>query len=446
MNIGLGMTKMWSRWQGSVDTRASAAEDPSTGRHAAGAQKAVLSRDHPLALQAETLTLRIAACDDLPRELPALLAELLPLATLEHPYLAARQRPPMDRTATETPAQGSVIYCSPGANGAHSTHGAVGHETPVQTSREPGLRLIAPAPTTRVQSQEPDTLSTAGAPTLTRSLARQLSKALMSSSAPSPHWHPLLSLADGTSVWLHLSADAPRQADMREILTHGLIAHHQRHTHTAEVIKTAVRDAILKERRTLAAELHDTLAQELSYLQMQTARFARATRDADEALQTLASDVHTQTRRAYRQTRELINGAHASWGDASLASVLATLIEEFETRSAMVFELDNRIPSLHLPETESLHVLFIVREALTNAVRHAHASHARLQCHYPDSAHVLVVIEDNGHGFDPAEVAPAHFGLGIMQERARSIGAQLAVMPRDGGGTRVTLHWERMAP
>ncbi|MEP4555876.1 sensor histidine kinase [Cobetia amphilecti] len=230
-----------------------------------------------------------------------------------------------------------------------------------------------------------------------------------------------------------------------EALSRGLTLQHLQQARQATAIQAAVAQAVQAERRNLAAELHDTLAQELSYLQMQTSRLTRAARQAPSEVQTLAEDVHVQTRRAFRQTRELINGAHAVWGDAPLACVLDDLILEFETRSNMVFELDNRIQSLHLPDAESLQVMFIVREALTNSVRHAHATHLRLQLLYPQADQVSIAIEDNGNGFDPAEIAPTHFGLGIMQDRARSIGAQFSITQRRHGGTRVAICWERNA-
>ncbi|MHC9036967.1 sensor histidine kinase, partial [Cobetia marina] len=232
-----------------------------------------------------------------------------------------------------------------------------------------------------------------------------------------------------------------------DALSRGLALQQQQARHT-EDRQAAVAQALKNERRQLAAELHDTLAQELSYLQMQSARLTRAARHAPQEVQALAEEVHTQARRTFRQTRELINGAHATWGDAPLACVLEALIEEFETRSSMVFELDNRIQSLHLPDTLSLQVMFIVREAMTNSVRHARATHLRLQLLYQSSgpqpaARVLLTVEDNGCGFDPAEIPAAHFGLGIMQDRARHLGAEFAITQPRQGGTRVTLSWER---
>lgn len=239
-----------------------------------------------------------------------------------------------------------------------------------------------------------------------------------------------------------------------DALSRGLALHQQQQARHAEDRKAAVAEALKNERRHLAAELHDTLAQELSYLQMQSARLSRAARHASQEVQALAEDVYTQARRALRQTRELINGAHATWGDAPLARVLDDLIEEFETHSGMVFELDKRIQSLHLPDAQALQVMFIVREAMTNSVRHARATHLRLQLLYQSSGphqssgpqpaeRVLLTIEDNGCGFDLADIPPAHLGLGIMQDGARQLGADFAITQPRQGGTRVILSWER---
>jgi signal transduction histidine kinase len=102
-----------------------------------------------------------------------------------------------------------------------------------------------------------------------------------------------------------------------------------------------------------------------------------------------------------------------------------------------------------------VHIAFyrIAQEALNNVVKHARASQvtvrlcftcaeAELPYEQPGKS-VLLSISDDGRGFDPASIAAAHLGLGIMKERAQAIGASLIIDSHSGEGTQVTLLWEQ---
>ncbi|MDO6671513.1 sensor histidine kinase [Cobetia amphilecti] len=389
----------------------------------------------------DAITLRIATCADLTETLPSLLGELLRelWGELQGERMGLLNQQVAGTQACSRPVESCVLH-----RGVDQQR----HEVIAPT----GLALPAK---TRQTLQEIVSQIAHDAHVIRQPLAV----------SGKPHGilialtHTTDSQATGDDwLWLGEPAAAALESGhasaVIDALSRGLALHKQQQARHAEDRKAAVAQALKDERRHLAAELHDTLAQELSYLQMQSARLTRAARHAPQEVQALAEDVHTQSRRALRQTRELINGAHATWEDAPLACVLDNLIEEFETRSGLVFELDNRIQALHLPDAQALQVMFIVREAMTNSVRHARATHLRLQLLYQSSGphqfsgpqpaeRVLLTIEDNGCGFDPADIAPAHFGLGIMQDRARQLGADFAITQPRHGGTRVTLSWER---
>ncbi|MBS4154938.1 histidine kinase [Cobetia sp. MC34] len=389
----------------------------------------------------DAITLRIATCADLTETLPSLLGELLRelWGELQGEWMDLLNQQIAGTQACSRPVESCVLHRGVDQQ-RHEVIAPAGLALPAKT-RQTLQEIVSQIAHDAHASRQP--LAVSGRP-------HGVLIALT---------HTTDSQATGDD-WLWLGEPAAAALESRlasaaiDALSRGLALHQQQQARHAEDRKAAVAQALKNERRHLAAELHDTLAQELSYLQMQSARLTRAARHAPQEVQALAEDVHTQARRALRQTRELINGAHATWGDAPLACVLDNLIEEFETRSGLVFELDNRIQSLHLPDAQALQVMFIVREAMTNSVRHAQASHLRLQLLYQSSGphqssgpqpaeRVLLTIEDNGCGFDPADIAPAHFGLGIMQDRARQLGADFAITQPRQGGTRVTLSWER---
>ena len=86
----------------------------------------------------------------------------------------------------------------------------------------------------------------------------------------------------------------------------------------------------------------------------------------------------------------------------------------------------------------------MAQEALNNVTKHAEAEHVRLMLRAAEREASLEVSDD-GRGFTGDGASSEHLGLGIMEERADAVGAQLTVESRPGEGTRVALHWERPA-
>jgi signal transduction histidine kinase len=83
----------------------------------------------------------------------------------------------------------------------------------------------------------------------------------------------------------------------------------------------------------------------------------------------------------------------------------------------------------------------IAQEAFNNIAKHANASavSVRLDCR-PDRAEL--VIQDDGIGFDSASITSEGMGLGIMQERARNVGAQFEIQSQLHEGTRLRILWQ----
>ncbi|MFK3795690.1 sensor histidine kinase [Pseudomonas sp. NPDC088444] len=188
----------------------------------------------------------------------------------------------------------------------------------------------------------------------------------------------------------------------------------------------------------LARELHDSVAQQLGYLSFQ-ARLVQTRLTDPELAGTSLTELRNGLSQLQRQVRELITSARLTMDGRSLRQALADSVAEFSRRCIIVFELDNRLPDNALsPETE-LQILQIIREALTNAVRHSHARHVRIELRQPPSGDVLVSVEDDGIGLSSASGDDNHFGLAIIRERAASIGARLAIEPIQPHGVRVHL-------
>jgi two-component system, NarL family, nitrate/nitrite sensor histidine kinase NarX len=202
--------------------------------------------------------------------------------------------------------------------------------------------------------------------------------------------------------------------------------------------------ALLEERSVMARELHDSLAQSLTYLKIQAARLSLLARSGektsgsiDDALGELKEGLNT----AYRQLRELLTTFRLQMDGQGLGPALSKTVDELGAHGNLAIELDNKLEVSPFSVNEEIHVLQLVREALSNAVRHAQATSARVSLGYEDAAVVRVTVEDNGIGIPQKAERSQHYGLAIMQERANSLRGDLRIDRLPQGGTRVCLRF-----
>lgn len=211
------------------------------------------------------------------------------------------------------------------------------------------------------------------------------------------------------------------------------------------------RAALLEERAAIARELHDSLAQSLAFLKIQVARMQVALREApgSDTTAAVAVQVRDGVSSVYRQVKELIAAFRVQMGSRGLVEALHQAVAEFGQKSGgIAIALDIRIEGCRLTVNEEFHLLQVVREALSNTVRHARATHVEVSVATLPGGAVLASVDDDGKGFTPATGEIPHYGLAIMRERAQSLGGQLQVLALPSGGTRVCLEFvpESMAP
>lgn len=208
-----------------------------------------------------------------------------------------------------------------------------------------------------------------------------------------------------------------------------------------ERMREGRRLALHEERGILARELHDSLAQSLSYLKIQAARLSAALDAGDGPRARLVlGELREGVSSAYRQLRELLTTFRLKMDDRGLTSALEATVQEFRGRGTTAIELDNRLPAVLLTPNEEIHVLQIVREALSNVNRHAEARHAWVRLVLQGEA-VEVEVADDGRGIRPATDRVRHYGHAIMGERAQTLGGRLEVETSVGGGTRVRVRF-----
>ncbi len=181
---------------------------------------------------------------------------------------------------------------------------------------------------------------------------------------------------------------------------------------------------VLEERRRIARDLHDGLAQELAYMVTTTRKLVDA-RYGDQELTKLASAAERGLDESRRAIASLTQRNHQPFDVA-----LVQTVEEVAHRlGAQVLVTADEAPRLTQERQEQL--LRIVREAVTNAVRHGSAKVVRVEFSNGQGLHLRV--EDDGVGFDPAEVHPNGFGLIGMRERAAALGGQLFIASTSEG-------------
>lgn len=198
------------------------------------------------------------------------------------------------------------------------------------------------------------------------------------------------------------------------------------------------RIAVLEERSTIARELHDSIAQSLSYLRIQVARLEKnhLTPDAQHEIVTeLKSGLAT----AYKELRELISAFRLKIDERGFQTALRETTEEFAHRCNINIQCQNDLSPTLLSANEEIHVLRIIREALANIEKHAGANNVLIDANATDDNHVHILISDNGVGIGDAKSPENHYGLIIMEDRAQSLGGEITIRNGHAGGTDVLL-------
>jgi len=228
------------------------------------------------------------------------------------------------------------------------------------------------------------------------------------------------------------------QEQLLEALSHHIsvtIASEQR-------IEQNRRVSLLEERAVIARELHDSLAQSLAYMRIQVSRLRHALDQPGQAAANDAADALEELREglnsSYQQLRELLSTFRLRMEDANLGHALEQTGTEFAARAGLEITLRLGLESLSLSPHEEIHLLQIVREALSNVVKHARADQAWVIMEPGTDGAVCLRVEDNGVGIRKS-AAVHHYGMAIMEERARALHGVIRYLPRTGGGTIVQL-------
>ncbi len=203
--------------------------------------------------------------------------------------------------------------------------------------------------------------------------------------------------------------------------------------------REAKRAELLRERQTIANEIHDSLAQTLNYARMSSRLLLGAIVQKNELMtKKYTGELDGALEMSQKAVRALITDFRSEMDPAGLLKALHTLMAEFRHKHNIKLETAIHIADLDLPLEHEIQVYNIIREAFSNIGKHSNATHARLvidqRCGY-----FIFSVEDNGVGtLSPAE---GHYGITIMRERAQNIGGSIRVESTKGLGTCVQLYF-----
>lgn len=207
----------------------------------------------------------------------------------------------------------------------------------------------------------------------------------------------------------------------------------------------AAEGAVLSERSRLARDLHDAVSQTLFSASLIAEVLPKLWERQPETAAQKLEELRELTRGALSEMRTLLLELRpAALAEMDLADLLRHLANAFTARARLPVELS--VEGQFDPPVEVKAVFYrVAQEALNNISKHAAASQVFITLQRKEDSTLLCVC-DNGRGFDPDQIPPVSLGLGIMRERARSIGAQFLIHSEIGAGTRVELIWKDGQP
>lgn len=203
--------------------------------------------------------------------------------------------------------------------------------------------------------------------------------------------------------------------------------------------------SLMEERGVIARELHDSLAQSLSYLKIQISRLNAALDEEDNRnkVDQIIEELRTGLNSAYRQLRELLTTFRLHMDTHSLKSAVDETVTEFNQRAPGIdIRFTEQIGGCTFKPNAEIHIIQIIREALSNIMKHAQATSAIVNIHCNIHGNTTITIDDDGIGIGDSTAATHHYGMIIMEERAQSLGGEIELLKSTQGGTRVKLSFK----
>jgi signal transduction histidine kinase len=197
--------------------------------------------------------------------------------------------------------------------------------------------------------------------------------------------------------------------------------------------------AVLEERGRLAREMHDTLIQGCTGASVLLEASLSLKNSTPEMKQELLEHARDLVRTTIEESRRAVwNLRQKVVEPADIGARLAEITNQIGSQAGIAIECETEGAPVVVDEEAGHHLLLVVREALSNAVRHGHPSAIRLRVALA-RRRLHIAIADDGCGFDTSAQAPSqgHYGVVGMRERVAYLDGSFSIVSSPGHGTRV---------
>jgi ligand-binding sensor domain-containing protein/two-component sensor histidine kinase len=213
-------------------------------------------------------------------------------------------------------------------------------------------------------------------------------------------------------------------------------------TYEARMRQAHVRfDAVLGERNRLAREMHDTLVQGCAGVSALLEACASMFPDgASASTRNLLDCARTQIRVVTDEARAAVWNLHRG-GRSEINRLVDQMARQACAASQVPVKVETSGKPVVLDPLVEHDIMMVAREAVSNAIRHAHPNEVSLGIHF-QRGRIRMTVHDDGCGFDPSQIVPetgGHFGLIGMRERTERLGGHFALRSAPGKGTELSV-------
>lgn len=195
----------------------------------------------------------------------------------------------------------------------------------------------------------------------------------------------------------------------------------------------------LRQRKKIAAELHDNIGQSLQYIKLEMNMVMQQKEEktvVNERLQQLVSEVELCT----LQLREMLTTLRPSFLDSmNILEAIQYHGKKISASTNLKITVSSNIDEYKLDQITKEYCFLIYQEILSNIVKHADATEVNITLSRTNNQYLSIEIIDNGLGFDPALYEHSGQGVSLIKERARDIGGTLSITSAHNNGTKIML-------
>lgn len=183
---------------------------------------------------------------------------------------------------------------------------------------------------------------------------------------------------------------------------------------------------LMEERAAIARKLHDSLAQSLSCLKIHVSCIQMQGENLSGEIRSQLTEMGEELNTAYRQLRELLTTFRLQLNESGRLPALRATVEKYEKRLGFPLQLHYQLPPQAVSAHQGIHVLQIVREALSNIYKHTQASEVDITLVRREKR-IELTVRDNGIGIIQDSQRANHYGLIIMRDRANSLHGECVI-------------------